>query len=231
MARWVRLDLGSPIGFDICPEDYLVSFAELIVPRKGYKEKTKISGDYPAHHCEFYIDAVSEVTVGRDEKASYPIHVGTWFKFYVSVDEPSLVHTLGGTIACVGATAVYPASKQFRHPEGPVTKLFEGFPVENQPGYYKIDVAPCEHWKGHTGPYDVSHVRFFVEVERENGRLDRLWVDNRGAGFTIPDFWDPRYPVKTYTSSPWMSEVYLDQSEHLDAPIFHQKGHCKHHYL
>lgn len=149
------------------------------------------------NYCEFYVDGTFGYTFA---------HAGAYkdiLNFYFHVNRESLVEGQHGRILNLAAYV--------REPEGDCLvranhdKLPLGLAVQ----------VPFQV------PYsEVTGFAFFLDIERADGSIDRLWLKNGDRNFTIGD-------IRNYTvrgrSLGAGSEYYVAEA----SPLFNQKKACR----
>ncbi|MEI8346395.1 MAG: hypothetical protein WCG27_02940 [Pseudomonadota bacterium] len=168
------------------------------------------TNEYDANNCEFYVN-------GFVNSNGHYLWGWQYITSYIAVDAINLVQKQKGKILKVGILC-----------NG--TDIFLGQEIE--PAYYsiKVDLKPLvsNGQGGYTpGPeYILKTFRYFMDVQRENGQVDRLWLKNAGKDFNWPQVYD-NYP-KSYVGMLGRGSVYAIKSDDPNlSPLFNQKKACE----
>jgi hypothetical protein len=170
--------------------------------------------DFDANNCEFFVNAFGRGTFSHNSGFA------NWIEAYVSIDEASLVLGAKGSIENVGMYVKYSG---LNAASASGDGLFLGNRIE--PAYYKVRMTNSEnvHGNGITQVRRrVERLAFFIDVKRANGVVDRLWLKNGAADYTVDAIFDG-YPVSYQNLGAGLVTFAEGGS-----PIFNQKRACGH---
>lgn len=179
-----------------------LALAAAATPLRADNTAPTVDNNFDANNCEFYVNALGYQSRhygggGYDERTVVT---------YISVNARDLVHRDGGKILRVGMLT---NSRDWL------------VGTEIEPAYYMLRrtlylIKPYTE----TIDYRLSEFLYFIDVQRANGEIDRLWLKNGNANFSWPTVVDsfPQYRVDLGPSYDiWVKEP---------SPIFNQKAAC-----
>ncbi len=172
-----------------------------------------LTSNHKANHCEFFVNGFGAGQWAHNSAFR------EWIEAYVSVDARSLVDDQGGRIQNVGMYVKYEGLNAAT--EGGEA-LFLGDEIE--PAYYRLEFRTSDNL--HTGfevvaiRRNITQLAFFVDVERQNGAVDRLWLTNGQKDFTMSAIFDGH---ATHVKGLGAGAIHYVLE---DSPIFQQKHAC-----
>ncbi len=143
----------------------------------------EIDAELEAEHCEYYVDSlgIGELTSGARQ--------GRFIDLYFRVNEHELVDLRGETLLAVGAVVNARSFTAETERVGLTTKGALDV-LEFVERIYASRVAPGSwqlryHFEERREPQlwfkEAKGLAFFLDVQRANGRIERLWIrDQRG---------------------------------------------------
>jgi hypothetical protein len=171
-----------------------------------------ITANHDANHCEFFVNAF-----GRGSWSHNSAQM-RWIEAYLSVDEANLQAGPGAKVLNAGMFVSYRGLKAATDGAG----LYLGTRIE--PSYYRVRMTYDENV--HT--YQIIEVRrsveriaFFVDVQRSNGKIERLWLKNGSEDYSVQAIFDG-YPT-SWKSLGSGSVAYVERP----SPVFNQKLACQ----
>ncbi len=139
--------------------------------------KYNIRSAADANNCEFYVNAFG---MGHWSRQSV---YRNWMDAYLSVNAADLVSKQRGRIVNVG---MYAAWKGLNPRTADGAGLFLAREIE--PAYYQVRFLFDENDHGEVITElrrRVESFAFFIDIERTDQQVDRLWISQGGANFTI----------------------------------------------
>ena len=166
-----------------------------------------IAESYDATHCEFYVNALGQGSFSHGQTW------GGWLEVYIRV------LAVDGDVLNAGQWTRY------RSPEGDEGTAYSlgseiepdywltGFTYEQNAAFWTPDGAPARD-------LEVVAFAFFLDVQRANGEVVRLWQSNGGANYTLEEV----YAVEGYHHGIGIGSIeYADES----AGLFDPKRACR----
>lgn len=158
--------------------------------------------EFDATNCEVFINAV-ELEQWHYGGGGYDEQ---FFKLWISVDKASLEASYGGRILQVGM--------RLNGQDDVVSER------EFEPAYYMLRQSLWE--RGYeTRDYFLTRFAVFVDVRRESGTVDRLWLKDGWHDFNWPEVWNG-YPIHREG----MGSQYHQYLEG-NSPVYAQRNACR----
>jgi hypothetical protein len=157
--------------------------------------------EFDATNCEFYINSLGKEQRHYGGGGYDEIRIVS----YLSVNAKDLVAKQGGTITQVGM--------RLNGTDDVITTQ------ELEPSYY---VLRKTLWlRGYRNEdYDLRQLAYFIDVQRTDGMVDRLWLKDGWHDFNWPEVFDS-YPQTVKYLGP-NSDSYVEEP----SPIYNQKKIC-----
>lgn len=163
-----------------------------------------IQENWDATYCEFYLNSIGD---GYEGHYGIPFH---WLEAYIALMNNE------GTILGAGMMTEYKDLAD--------GKLHQRFSYGAEIGPYYWKTGFTYFFTGYMGDgsysYEVQEFAFFVDIERPNGTIVRLWQSNFGANYA----WNDAFGLPTSSVSiPYGHVDYAND----DSKVFDQKKGCK----
>lgn len=186
-------------------------FANLSVSAQAATEEYEIDRNLNADHCEFYVNGFLDIN-------GYYLFSWHHIKSFISVNEEDLVAKQNGKVLNVGMLA-----------NGKTIIMGKKF----QPAYYLIETKLLPLENNGTGGYrpgpefKLKTFAYFLDVQRADGNIDRLWLKNGDEDFRWPDVFD-NHAKQTVDEEIGRGSAFALRNDVKDAsPIFNQLKACK----
>jgi hypothetical protein len=145
-----------------------------------------LTSEADASRCELYVDSFG---IGQ---LRYMATTQNFLDAYLRVNERELVDLQGDEVLAVGAAMgvrSFSAHGKDGGGDKPVIDVLEFsekvFASRIAPGSYQLRFAYEERAEPQVYFKEVRNFAFFVDLRRSTGRIDRLWLRNRGSAYTV----------------------------------------------
>ena len=142
-----------------------------------------LDGELEATHCEFYVDSLG---VGEIHNMD---HESRFLDVYFRVNEKEISELQGETILAVGAVMKarsYGAVEDHGKPLLDVLDFVDRvFATRVAPSSWQLRYTFEERQRPQTWLKEVAGLAFFMDIQRGNGKIQRLWARSHGDFFPV----------------------------------------------
>lgn len=144
----------------------------------------EVDGELDVTRCEYYVDALG---VGEIQT---PEHPARFLDIYLRANEKELVDLQGETILALGGvvkarsfTAILDKSGK---PQLEILDFVDRvFATRVAPGSWQLRYTFEERGANQVWMKEALGLAFFMDVQRSNGRIHRLWIKNKNDFFAL----------------------------------------------
>lgn len=142
-----------------------------------------LDGELEATHCEFYVDSLGAGEIKNLDRDSRFLDV------YFRVNEKEIVELQRETVLAVGAVMKarsFTALDEHTKPNLEILEFVDRvFATRVAPSSWQLRYSYEERQNPQTWLKEVGGVAFFMDVQRANGRIHRLWSRNHGDFYSL----------------------------------------------